>query len=79
LKKHYALIIDDPGKVIFSLAKKLKSLFASDGAVRVFNMTGEKFYHFKSFGNLWKAPWLTTGKSDLVPFEKLSSRRLCKR
>jgi len=70
LKKHYPLIIDDLGKAVFFIDKKGEIIFANNETARIFNTTIEKFYEFKNIRNLWKATWITTGKSDLVPFEK---------
>ena len=70
LKKHYPLIVDDLGKAVFFIDKKGEIIFANNETARIFNTTIEKFYDFKNIRNLWKATWITTGKPDLVPFEK---------
>jgi PAS domain S-box-containing protein len=68
--KHYPLIIDELEKAIFFTDKNGNIIFVSDEVANVFSITKEKIFEFKNISNLWKAAWITTGKSDRVPFEK---------
>ena len=70
IEKHYPLIIKELEKAIFFTDKKGDIIFVNEEAAKLFNITVEKFFEFKNISNLWKATWITTGKSDLVPFEK---------
>jgi PAS domain S-box-containing protein len=70
IKKHYPLILEDLRRAVFCIDKNGAIVFANTEAAAVFKMTIEQFYRLKNISNLWKAAWITTGKSDLLPFEK---------
>ena len=70
IKKHYPLILDDLQKAIFCVDKNGRIVFANSAVATLFNITVGEFCGYKNIRNLWKAAWITTGKSDPVPFEK---------